>query len=161
MLVKRRVTGLPFYFFKIKFVKRKIMAKDIFHELVKQALEAENWTITHDPLTIKLSKRNLFIDLGAEKIIAAVRNHQKIAVEIKSFVGPSPMIDFYKALGQYQLYTLALKRQLPDTILYLAIPQESYESLLRDDLFAEFLTQLSLKFIIFDPDTKQIVQWIS
>ncbi|MFN8353951.1 MAG: element excision factor XisH family protein [Spirosomataceae bacterium] len=137
------------------------MAKDIFHELVKQALEAENWTITHDPLTIKLSKRNLFIDLGAEKIIAAVRNHQKIAVEIKSFVGLSPMTDFYKALGQYQLYTLALKRQLPDTILYLAIPQESYESLLRDDLFAEFLTQLSLKFIIFDPDTKQIVQWIS
>jgi hypothetical protein len=161
MLVKRRVTVLPFYFFKIKFVKRKIMAKDIFHELVKQALEAENWTITHDPLTIKLSKRNLFIDLGAEKIIAAVRNHQKIAVEIKSFVGLSPMTDFYKALEQYQLYTLALKRQLPDTILYLAIPQESYESLLRDDLFAEFLTQLSLKFIIFDPDTKQIVQWIS
>ena len=77
------------------------MAKDIFHDIVRTALENEDWNVTHDPLTIKLSKRNLFIDLGAEKIIAAEKENQKIAVEIKSFVGLSPITDFYKALGQY------------------------------------------------------------
>lgn len=86
------------------------MAKDIFHEIVKEALQTEGWTITHDPLTLKLSKRNIFIDLGAEKIIAAEKDSQKIAVEIKSFIGLSPMTDFYKALGQYQLYYLALRK---------------------------------------------------
>ena len=56
---------------------------------------------------------------------------------------------------------LVLKRQLPDTILYLAMPQESYESLIKDDLLAEFLKELALKYIIFNPETKQIVQWIN
>ncbi len=80
------------------------MAKDIFHETVKNALAAEGWVITHDPLTLKLSKRKLFIDLGAERVIAAEKDNTKIAVEIKSFLGLSPLTDFYKALGQYQLY---------------------------------------------------------
>ena len=56
---------------------------------------------------------------------------------------------------------LALRRRLPDVTLYLAMPQESYESLIKDDLLAEFLDELSLKYIIFDPETKQIVKWIS
>lgn len=137
------------------------MAKDIFHEIVKSALIYDGWQITHDPLTLKLSKRRLFIDLGAEKIIAAERDNQKIAVEIKSFVGLSPITDFYKALGQYQLYILALQRQLPDTVLYLAMPQESYQSLIKDDLLAEFMEELSLKYIIFEPESKHIVKWIS
>ena len=92
-------------------------------------------------------------------MIAAQRNSDKIAVEIKSFVGLSPITDFYKALGQYQL--LALNRRLPDTVLYLAMPQESYESLIKDDLLAEFMEELSLKYIIFNPETKQIVKWIN
>jgi XisH protein len=137
------------------------MAKDIFHETVKQALQTEGWVITHDPLTLKLSKRNIFIDLGAEKIIAAEKDSQKIAVEIKSFLGLSPMTDFYKALGQYQLYYLALNKRLPDTVLYLAIPEESYAMLIKDDILAEFLEELALKYIIFNPESKQIVQWIS
>jgi XisH protein len=137
------------------------MAKDIFHETVKIALQTEGWTITHDPLTLKLSKRNIFIDLGAEKIIAAEKENEKIAVEIKSFIGLSPMTDFYKALGQYQLYYLALNKRLPSTVLYLAIPQESYEMLIKDDILAEFLEELSLKYIIFNPETKQIVEWIN
>lgn len=136
------------------------MAKDIFHETVKQALQQEGWQITHDPLTIPLSKRNIFIDLGAEKLLGAERDNVKIAVEIKSFVGLSPITDFYKALGQYQIYILALKHKYPERILYLAMPKESYELLQTDDLLAEFLQELSLKYLIFEPETQQIVQWI-
>jgi XisH protein len=53
-----------------------------------------------------------------------------------------------------------LNKRLPDTILYLAIPQESYEMLIKDDILAEFLEELSLKYIIFNPESQQIVQWI-
>ena len=136
------------------------MAKDIFHESVKFALRSDGWNITHDPLTVKLSRRNIFIDLGAEKLIAAERGNEKIAVEIKSFVGMSPMTDFYKALGQYQLYLLALRRRFPDRVLYLAIPEESYQILVNDDVLEEFLLELSLKIIIFNPDSQLIVKWI-
>lgn len=136
------------------------MAKNTFHETVKKALEKENWKITHDPLTVKLTKRKVFIDLGAEKLIIAEKKHQKIAVEIKSFVSLSPLKDFYNALGQYQLYVLALKHRFPDRVLYLAMPDESYAILRSDDLLAELLDELDLNYLIFNSEQQIITQWI-
>ena len=40
-------------------------ARDKFHGLVKDDLENEGWTITHDPYTIDLSFVDFYIDLGA------------------------------------------------------------------------------------------------
>ena len=136
------------------------MTKDIFHQQVKNALIKEGWLITHDPLTLKLTKRNIFIDLGAEKVIAAERENEKIAIEIKSFIGVSPLTDFYSALGKYQLYFLVLRKRLPDRKLFLAIPEESYKILTQDTLLEEFMTELELSFIIYNPDNETITQWI-
>ncbi|BAZ37053.1 fdxN element excision controlling factor protein [Calothrix sp. NIES-4101] len=55
-------------------------AKDIFHEVVKKALEKDGWQITHDPLSISVGGINISIDLAAEKLIAAEREGDKIAV---------------------------------------------------------------------------------
>ena len=81
-------------------------AKDIFHESVKNALQKEEWLITDDPLKFKFGEVNFRIDLGAEKVIAAEKAGEKIAIEIKSFLNPSAITDFYNALGQ-----LVTKRQ--------------------------------------------------
>ncbi|MGV0103471.1 Fatty-acid oxidation protein subunit alpha [Nostoc sp. DSM 114160] len=40
-------------------------ARDIFHNLVRLALQKDGWTITHDPLSIDLADGQLQIDLGA------------------------------------------------------------------------------------------------
>jgi hypothetical protein len=40
--------------------------KDLYHDHVRNALIEEGWTITHDPLYIRVGKRKGFIDLGAE-----------------------------------------------------------------------------------------------
>ena len=136
-------------------------AKDLFHEAVKKALKEDQWEITHDPLPVKLAKRNMFIDLGAEKIIGAERDNQKIAVEVKSFIGLSLLSDLYDALGKYQLYFLALKKRMPDRVLYLAMPEESYNTLLSDDLLHEFIIELGLKIILFDPQEDKIVSCIN
>lgn len=64
-------------------------AKDIFHNAVRSALAKDGWTITHDPLSIKVDEIEFYIDLGAERILAAQKAGQKIAVEIKSFLGSS------------------------------------------------------------------------
>ncbi len=76
-------------------------AKDLFSDAVKQALLKEQWVITADPLIIKIDRVNLEIDLAADKVVAADRAGQKIAVEIKSFLNPSAITDFHAALGQF------------------------------------------------------------
>jgi hypothetical protein len=76
------------------------MAQDIFHQIVKVALEKEGWIITHDPYLLETLATTLNIDLGAEKIIGAQRDKDLIAVEIKSFLGNSYVYDFHLALGQ-------------------------------------------------------------
>ncbi|WP_395140176.1 element excision factor XisH family protein [Armatimonas sp.] len=64
-------------------------ALDRFHTAVTNALKKEGWTITHDPYRIISGRRNLYVDLGAEKLVAAERGIEKIAVEIKTFAGKS------------------------------------------------------------------------
>ena len=62
-------------------------ARNIQHTAVIQALQADGWTITHDPLLIPYGDRRLFIDLGAERVsIGAERGSERIAVEISSFL---------------------------------------------------------------------------
>jgi hypothetical protein len=67
------------------------MAKDIFHDAVRRGLEKEQWIITDDPLELEWEEVVVKIDLGAE------RDREKIAVEIKSFIGTSAINDFHTA----------------------------------------------------------------
>jgi len=59
---------------------------DIYHKVVKHALQKDGWIITHDPFVLKIGEKRLFVDLGAEYLISAEKGHRQIAVEIKSFV---------------------------------------------------------------------------
>src|SRR5258708_33705788 len=61
---------------------------DLYHDAVRHALEKDGWTITHDPLTLSVGGRDIYVDLGAEKPIAAEKEGRRIAVEIKSFWAP-------------------------------------------------------------------------
>ena len=103
-------------------------AKDIFHDAVKRALEKEGWLITDDPLFLRFGGLHMYIDLGAEKVLAAERNQEKIAVEVKSFVTPSTTTEFSTALGQYLKYQLVLEEEQFERLLYLAVPLDTYYS---------------------------------
>lgn len=76
------------------------MAKDKYHNLVKQALIDDGWTITDDPLEVSSLISNFEIDLGAERIIGAEKGAEKIAIEIKSFISKSFLHEFFRAVGQ-------------------------------------------------------------
>ncbi|HIE29074.1 TPA: hypothetical protein EYP66_17515 [Candidatus Poribacteria bacterium] len=43
--------------------------------------------MTHDPYTLTFGNKDVYVDLGAERLLAAEKNDEKIAVEIKSFRG--------------------------------------------------------------------------
>jgi len=68
-------------------------ARGFYHDTVKRALVKDGWTITHDPFNIKVGAKDLFVDLGAEQLLGAEKGNRKIAVEIKSFAGPSEIAD--------------------------------------------------------------------
>lgn len=136
-------------------------AKDFYHQTVKQSLVKAGWTITHDPFPLKWFKRNLSVDLGAEQLIAAEQKERKIAVEVKSFIGDSIILDLEKALGQYILYYKILQKNEPERELYLAIPVVAFEKLFEEDKFDELLLEdEDIKILIFNPKVEEIVKWI-
>lgn len=135
-------------------------AKDIYHNVVITALEKDGWTITDDPLRLIIGNRSVYVDLGAEKLLAAEKEGRKIAVEIKSFLSRSPVNDLEEALGQYILYQDVMAYSEIDRTLYLAIRDEVYI-----DLFSEAIGQLLLekkrfKLMVFDVKKEQILRWI-
>jgi hypothetical protein len=138
------------------------MAKDVFHQQVKNALIKDGWNITHDPLTIRISEAvKLQIDLAAETTIAAERDSERIAVEIKSFVGDSDISAFHTALGQYLNYCQALEEQEPDRLVYLAIPWETYQDFFQLPFIQRSLRRYQVKLIIYNPKLEEIKQWIN
>jgi len=134
--------------------------RDIYHDNVKNALIKDEWTITHNPLTLKWGKKDMYVDLGAEKILAAEKEGRKIAVEVKSFVGPSEIEYLKNALGQYVLYHDILKRTDPDRILYLAIRKAVFLDLFEEPVGKLLLENKRVRLIVFDHRTEEIVQWI-
>ncbi|MCC5605861.1 MAG: XisH family protein [Nostoc sp.] len=136
-------------------------ARDIFHEAVKRGLQKEGWVITHDPLVVKFAKDKMSVDLGAEKILAAERGTEKIAVEIKSFLGDSELFEYHAALGQFLNYRLALRLREPERVLFLAVPVSTYRSLFSRDFAQSSVQEYQVKLIVYDPKIEVIVQWQS
>ncbi|BAY14113.1 XisH family protein [Calothrix sp. NIES-2098] len=135
-------------------------AKDVFHEIVKTALQKDGWTITDDPLSLQLEDDQVFIDLGAERLIAAQRDREQIAVEIKSFLAPSTLSEFHTALGQFLNYRIVLREKQPERVLYLAVNLEIYNDFFNRRLPKLSIQEYQLKLLIFDPVQEEIVTWI-
>jgi XisH protein len=139
-----------------------VPAKNIYHDVVVHALAAEDWTITHDPLTISFGGKDLFVDLGAERLtIGAEKSGQRIAVEVQSFLSPSPVRDLQEAVGQFDIYRAVLAETEPDRSLYLAVPRRIHKSLLAEQFGQLIITRLRLRLLVFDEQQEKVVQWIS
>ena len=136
-------------------------AKDLYHIPCVRALIKDGWKITHDPLTVSVGKTDLLIDLGAEPIVAAERDNERIAVEIKSFIKPSLIQDLKEAAGQYILYEGALAESPDnfDRVLYLAIRDETYAAVFEEPIGQMLLRHNHIRLLVFDPVKEEIVQW--
>jgi XisH protein len=138
-----------------------VPARNIYHETVVEALTADGWNVTDDPLRLSYGGRDLFVDLGAERMtLAAERAGEKIAVEVQSFLNASPVRDLQEAVGQYEIYRTVLEQTEPERRLYLAVPGVVFESLLAERFGQLVVTKLGIRLIVFDDEKKRIVQWI-
>lgn len=141
-------------------LKQLCVARDKFHDIVKNALEKDGWDITHDPLRIDIGDRTIHIDLGAQRLIGAQKGNEKIAVEIKSFLGLSPLNDFYNALGQFNFYLLALEKEDSQRVLFLAVPHTTYKSFFKESITKEAVKRYNIKILVYHIQEEMIVKWI-
>jgi hypothetical protein len=135
-------------------------ARDRYHDVAKNALVKDGWTITHDPFPLKWGKKDLFVDLAAEKVMTAEKEGRKIVVEVKSFLGRSDVEDLRNALGQFILYRDILEEKEPDRELFLAIREKVFIDLFEEPIGAILLRKRRLQLIVFDQETEEIVRWI-
>lgn len=96
------------------------MARDLFHDTVREGLKKDGWRITHEEMQLQVGGVEMYVDLAAEK------EDQKIGVEVKSFIRVSDIHEFHLAIGQYRNYLLALSIREPERVLYLAVTEEAF-----------------------------------
>ena len=136
-------------------------AKDLFHNVVKKALIKQGWTITDDPLLVQFRDVDLYVDLGAEKMIAAEKKGEQIAIEIKSFIGKSYIYELHQAVGQFIHYRMALKEEESKRILYLAVSSEVYKDFFTRPFAQASIETNQLKLIVYNPKTEEIIKWLT
>jgi hypothetical protein len=134
-------------------------ARDVYHDAVKNALIKDGWTITHDPYTITFGQKDVFVDPGAKRALAAEKGAEKILVEIKSFASASDIHDLEVALGQYVFYRSLLARVDPDRKLFLAVPNTVLLTTFDEPITRPVLEDLALALIGFDPEGEVITAW--
>ncbi len=136
------------------------MAKDLFHEAVKHALVKAGWRVTDDPYTIQYAGKNYFVDLGAERLIAAEFENNLIAVEVKSFVGQSDTYEFHTALGQFLTYKLLLAHLEPERVLYLAVPLDTFRTFFQEPITQEVMAKYEVSLLVYNPASEVIEKWL-
>ncbi|NEO56626.1 MAG: fatty-acid synthase [Okeania sp. SIO3B5] len=134
-------------------------AKDFHDDTVKTALIKDSWTITDDPLVLRIGIRNVLVDMGAEKLIAAERGATKIAVEVKSFMSASLVNELEKAWGQFFLYSRILKKQDSLRQIYLAVERNVFETFFKQEVGQLLLEEPGFRLFIFDAKIEEIIEW--
>lgn len=137
------------------------MARDIIHNLIKESLINDGWEITHDPYPVKIGGFDMEIDLAAENILAAERENQKIAIEVKTFAGLSKTYDFHLAVGQFIDYRVALSVKEPERILYVGITQDVFEEVFELPFAQMVMSEIKMKLVVVNSMKKKIVKWIN
>mgnify|MGYP001587366774 CR=1 FL=1 len=135
-------------------------ARDIYHDNAKNALINDGWTITHDPLRLSWGGKDMYVDLGAEQVMAAEKAGRKIAVEVKGFIGLSEMAEIENALGQYLVYRSVMARTEPDRILYLAIHNEAFLDIFEQPLGNLLLEDYQVQLMVYDLQAEVVLKWI-
>jgi hypothetical protein len=93
--------------------------------------------------------------------VVATKDEQRIAVEVKSFVGQSTIAELEKAIGQYVLYEEALYESdtESDRQLFLAIPKDVIVELAEDKVLSILTKRLKINILVYNPTEQQIVEW--
>lgn len=125
-------------------------AKDAYRDAVKNTLIKDGWTIMFDPYFIRYAEVRLVADLAGEKSIAAAKENRQIVIEVKSFLGRSPMREFETALGQYFIYFVNAKNEK----IYLE--EDWTEEGIATELLREGVPKEDIVLAFHEPKTRKV-----
>ena len=134
--------------------------QDAYHNSVRNALEKDGWTVTHDPFTIRLEDVKFYVDLAAEKTVETDGETRKVAIEVKVFGGLSFLNEFEKAVGQYLIYRQFLDELFPERILFLAVSTNVFEESFALPSIQAVVSKQEMKLLVFNPELEEITKWI-
>ena len=94
--------------------------------------------------------------MAAKRLFTAEKQGEKIAVEVKSFIGHSNQAEFHTALGQYLEYELALEEEYPDFTLYLAVPVDVYKTFFSLQFIQQVLQRYHIRLLVYNVNQEVI-----
>lgn len=101
----------------------------------------------------------MFVDLATARFIAAEKENEKIAVEIKSFIGRSQTAELEQALGQFSLYYAVMTRTDATRKLYLAVPDTVFDELFEGEKGEIVMSDERLRVFCFSTENEEILKW--
>lgn len=135
-------------------------AIDHCEEETIRAFQKGGWHVRDKPFFIRVTDGNLRADVSFERR-GNDQFEQIIVVEIKCFTDfQRDLVEFYKAVGQYQTYRAALRLNDLPAGLYLTIPQDAYHRFEKRPEFMETLRDARINYVIIDLEHEEIVQWM-
>jgi len=126
-----------------------------------QALQKDGWEVSEKPYAIRIVGRSIFADMSLKRIKGG-EHEEIIIVEVKCFTNPSADLqELYTAIGQYHFYRIALTLKRSSLPLYLAIPHQAYQRLIKQPSISALFQSGGVKLVVVDIEQEEIVQWIS
>lgn len=137
------------------------MALDACEPEIIRALEKDGWRIQDKPYGIPTDDHVLLADFVLQQATAE-QVTEILVMEVKCFTNPRYDVqELYTAVGQYQVYRIALDLNKVEYPLYLALPVEAYQRLVDDRVIAAVFQRLAIKLVIVNILTEEVVQWIN
>lgn len=134
-------------------------SRDVYHDVVKRALEKDGWHISADPYHLGWGRRDLYVDFGAE-VIAAEKDGKQITLAIKSFLGRSEVSELERSVGQFIMYRTLLLRKEPERLLYLAVPNKILVNVFEDSMGKLLIEDAHVRVVGYDPAREEVTRWL-
>lgn len=131
-------------------------AKDSYHDAVVNALKKDGWTITKEQVRLIVENRWMWVDIQARRN----DDRRTVLIEVKGFENiPSPIAYLQAVIGQYVVYQVALEYLEWEYPLYLAVPDDTLNGILGEEIGQLVIKKVNLKFLIFSIDNEEVIQW--
>jgi hypothetical protein len=135
------------------------MAFDVCHEQIVRALEKAGWRLESTPFKLAFEARTVYVDVQMSRGVDGSRE-QIVLVEVKCFPDEhSTTRDLYTAIGQYLVYRAMLMELGMPYVLYLAVPDNSFEVVF-DAIVMRVIEETQIKIVVVNVNTEQVVRWI-
>lgn len=137
-------------------------ANDLNHMSVVRSLTKAGWLIVKEQYSFAVGDdadnlRRLYIDILAESQL-----EQIVFIEVKS-LEVSPVHQFMQLVGQYVVYRSALDYLEDNTLLYIAISDIDYKTIIEHPLgnrVMQYTLREPIPFVVYDTQREEILRWI-